>query len=75
MRYSAKRGGTLKAKSVYVLGKALKLARPHFLCVAVVDDVVARFEATVVEITILVNTRIIVISKTWMRRSIVSNRA
>ena len=47
----------------YVLSESRELAGPDFLCIAIVDDIVARFEAAMVEIRIDVNTGIIVIGK------------
>jgi hypothetical protein len=46
-----------------VLGKTIKLAGPHFDCVAIVHDVVIGFEATVVEVLVLVGARIVVVGK------------
>jgi hypothetical protein len=47
----------------YVLGEPSELAGPDFLCIAIVDNIVVGFEATMVEIRIVVNTGIIVIGK------------
>jgi hypothetical protein len=47
----------------YVLSKPFELAGPDFHCIVIVDDIVAGFEATMVEIRIVVNTGIIVIGK------------
>jgi hypothetical protein len=48
---------------LYALGEATKLARPDFRLVVIVDDVVARFETAVVEIAVVVNAGIVVISE------------
>ena len=48
----------------YVLGESTELAGPDFLCIVIVDDIVAGFETAMVEIPIVVNTGIIVIGKT-----------
>jgi len=47
----------------YVLSEPTELAGPNFLCIGIVDDIVAGFEAAMVEIRIVVNIGIIVISK------------
>jgi hypothetical protein len=48
-----------------VLGKAVELAGPHFDFVVIVHNVVIGFKATVVEILVLIDARIIVIGKVW----------
>jgi hypothetical protein len=56
-------GRDVEKQDVCVLGKATELARPDFLCVGIVGDVVVRFEGAMVEISVLVNAGIIVISE------------
>ena len=48
---------------MYALGEATELTRPDFHLVVIVDDVVARFETAVVEVAIVVNAGIVVISE------------
>ena len=48
---------------LYVLGEPRELAGPDFQCIVIIDDIVAGFEAAMVEIRIVVNAGIIVISK------------
>jgi hypothetical protein len=52
-----------------VLGKTLELAGPHFDCVVIVHDVVIRFEATVVEVLVLVDARIVVVGKAYCKHN------
>ena len=47
----------------YVLGEPKQLTGPDFLCIVIVNDDVVWFEAAMVEIRIVVNTRIIEICK------------
>ena len=47
----------------YVLSEPTKLAGPDFQCIVIVDDIVVGFEAAMVEIRIVVNTRVVVIGK------------
>jgi hypothetical protein len=47
----------------YVLSEPTELTGPDFLCIAIVDDIVAGFETAMVKIRIVVNTEIIVIGK------------
>lgn len=56
----------------YVLGEPKELAGPDFLRVVIVDDNVVGFEAAVVEIRIIVDTRIIEIGEALARKLIVS---
>ena len=46
-----------------VLGEIAELAGPHFDGIFIVHDVVIRFEAAMVEVLVLVNSRIIVVGK------------
>jgi hypothetical protein len=53
----------LKVKGECVLCKAHELACPHFHCVVIVDNVVVRFEATMVEILERVDSGIVIMGE------------
>lgn len=46
-----------------ILGKTDELACPHFDWVVIVYDVVAWFEAAMVEVLVLVDARIVIVGK------------
>ena len=48
-----------------ILGKTDELAGPHFDRVVVVHDVIIRLEATMVEVLVLVDARIVVVGEAW----------
>jgi hypothetical protein len=56
---------TRACESARVLGEANELASPHFLRVAIVDDGVVRFEATMMEVLVPIDPRILVMGKLW----------
>jgi hypothetical protein len=55
----------IETEKICALGKTVELAGPHFNFVIIVHDVVIGFEATVVEVLVLIDARIIVIGKVW----------
>jgi hypothetical protein len=59
------KGGSDETTASCVLGKTNELTGPHFDCVAIVHDVVARFEAAMVEVLVLVDARIVVVGKRY----------
>jgi hypothetical protein len=46
---------------MHILGKTDEVAGPHFDCVAIVVDVVA----AMVEVLVLVDARIVIVSEAW----------
>jgi hypothetical protein len=60
-----KKVDSIETERICVLGKTLELAGPDFDFVVIIHDVVIGFEATVVEVLVLINAGIIVIGKVW----------
>ena len=58
-----KKVGSIETKKECVLGKTAELTGPHFDRVAIVHDVVAWSEAAMVEVLVLVDSRIDVVGK------------
>ena len=55
--------GSVETTKGCVLGKTIELTGPHFDRVAIVHDVVARPEAAMVEVLVLIDARIDVVGK------------